>query len=55
LVSKIAHKKLKIDVVDELHAIRKSLANASHDEILKEAEVVRKNIVQSKKKRQPSR
>ncbi len=54
-MSKIAHKKLKIDVVvDELHAIRKRLANASQDEILKEAEAVRKKIAQSKKKRQPS-
>jgi len=50
-VSKIAHKKLKIDVVDELHAIRQRLAKASKDEILKEAEAVRKKIAQSRKKR----
>jgi len=50
-VSKIAHKKLKIDVVDELHAIRKRLANTSQDAILEEAEAVRKKISQLKKKR----
>lgn len=50
-MSKIAHKKLKIDVVDELHAIRKGLAKASQDTILEEAKAVRKKILQSKKKR----
>ena len=50
-MSKIAHKKLKIDVVDELHAIRQRLAEASQDKILEEAETVRKRIAQSKKKK----
>ena len=49
MVSKIAHKKLKIDVVDELHAIRHRLANVSQDKILKEAEGVRKMIARSSK------
>jgi len=51
MVSKIAHKKLKIDVVDELHVIRQRLAKASQDEILEEAEAVRKKIGLSKKKK----
>jgi|GEM_PF-5606366 len=51
MVSKIAHKKLKIDVVDELHAIRQRLTKISQDEILKETETIRKKIVKSKKKR----
>lgn len=50
-MSKTAHKKLKIDVVEELHAIRKGLAKVSQDEILKEAETMRKKIAKSKKKR----
>lgn len=49
-MSKIAHKKLKIDVVDELHAIRKRLANTSQDEILEEAKEVRKKIAKSNKR-----
>ena len=51
MVSKIAQKKLKIDVVDELHAIRQRLAKASQDKIIEEAAGVRKKIVQSRKKR----
>lgn len=50
-MSKTAHKKLKIDVVDELHAIRQRLVKVSQDEILKEVETMRKKIVKPKKKR----
>ena len=50
-MSNITHKKLKIDVVDELHAIRQRLAKASQDEILEEAQAVRKKIAQSKKQK----
>jgi hypothetical protein len=50
-VSKVAYKKLRIHVVDELHAIRQSLARASQDRILEEAKAVREKIARSKKKR----
>jgi hypothetical protein len=49
-VSRSAHKKLKIDVVDELHSIRERLARESQDKILREAKEVRKKMVKSKSK-----
>jgi hypothetical protein len=44
-------KKLRIDVVDELHAIRQRLAKTSQEKIREEAEGVRKRITRSKKNR----
>ncbi|MFY3740503.1 MAG: hypothetical protein HMLIMOIP_000942 [Candidatus Nitrosomirales archaeon] len=37
-------KKLRIDVVDELHAIRQRLAKTSQEKIREEAEGVRKKL-----------
>ncbi len=50
-MSKIAHRKLKIDVVDELHAIRKDLARTTEHEIRQEAGEVRKSIAKLKSKK----
>lgn len=51
MVGKITYKKLNIDVVVELHAIRKHLEKLPQDKILKEAESVRKVITQAKTKK----
>ncbi|MGH9921496.1 MAG: hypothetical protein ACRD38_01955 [Nitrososphaerales archaeon] len=50
-MSKVAHKKLKIDVVNELHALRQRLAKTSQEKIHEEAEGVRKRITRPKKNR----
>ncbi len=42
-------KKLKIDVIDELHAIRQRLAKTSQEKIRKEADDVRKRLTRPKK------
>ncbi len=51
MVSRSAYKKLKIDVVDELHSIRKDLAKTTEHEIHQEAGEVRKSIAKLKSKK----